>query len=190
MMHINLLPRKTSKKQSGAKTELYLVLGIVVAVAAGVYGWHMVLEGRQDEQQQRIKRLVAEMAKLNKDAERVKQFETATAKLQQKIDIIEKLKKQKVGPAKMLDDVTTILTTEKKVWLTKIEEKNGALVFEGQAVEHSNVSDFQLALKRRSKFFKTVRLDFVRSTKKGGKGESSGGLLEWMITTEADYSAG
>lgn len=185
MLKINLLAKKVSKKATSAKNELYALLGVGAAVLATLYFIYASADGDIAELQSRITTVQNEIATLKKDVVRVEEFKKKTVTLEQKIQVIEKLKKQKLGPARMLDDLATILTDEKKVWLTKMTEKNGLLMLEGEAMEHVNISDFQIALQRRSKFFRDVKLDIVETKKRDGIA-----VLSWKLRCRADYSAG
>lgn len=185
MLRINLLPAKASKKQVIAKNELYLVVASGLFLMLGLYlaYWY---RGREEAQVEgRIATAQAEVETLKRDVVRVEEFKKKTATLERKLGVIDTLKKQKVGPAHMLDDLATILTDESKVWLTKMSEKDSVMTLEGEAMEHSNISDFQLALQRRSKFFRDVKLELVES--KTHEGVS---VLTWRITCVADYAAG
>lgn len=185
MLRINLLPTKASKKQATAKNELYLVAASFVVLLVGLYAAYWFQSSEVDTLNGRIATAEAEVAALKKDVVRVEEFKKKAATLEQKLAVIDKLKKQKTGPAHMLDDLATILTDEPKVWLTKITEQNGTMTLEGEAMEHSNISDFQLALQRRSKFFRDVKLELVET-----KGRDGVNILAWRITCQADYAAG
>lgn len=185
MLRINLLPRKASKKQTTAKNELYIVTASVLALVLVVYLLHWWRGREVDTLDGKIASAQAEVANLKKDVVRVEEFKKKTATLEQKLQVIEKLKKQKVGPAHMLDDLATILTEEPKVWLTRMSENDGVMQLEGEAMEHSNISDFQLALQRRSKFFRNVKLELVETKQRDGVN-----VLAWKITCQADYAAG
>ncbi len=185
MLRINLLPAKASKKQVIAKNELYLVIAGVLFLVLGMYLAYWYRGREVDQLRGRIDTVQAEVETLKKDVVRVEEFKKKTATLEQKLGVIENLKKQKVGPAHMLDDLATILTDEPKVWLTKMSEVNGVMTLEGEAMEHSNISDFQLGLQRRSKFFRDVKLELVES-----KAHDGVSVLAWRITCIADYAAG
>jgi type IV pilus assembly protein PilN len=185
MLRINLLPRKASKKQTTAKNELYIVAASIILIILGVYLAYWYRGREVDALDARIATAQQEVESLKKDVVRVEEFKKKTATLEQKLQVIEKLKKQKVGPAHMLDDLATILTEEPKVWLTKMGERDGVMSLEGEAMEHSNISDFQLALQRRSKFFRDVKLELVETKTRDGVN-----ILAWKITCQADYAAG
>src|SRR3954462_549580 len=102
MLRINLLPRKASKKQTTAKNELYIVAASVILLLIGAYVLYWYRGREVDALDARIATAQQEVESLKKDVVRVEEFKKKTATLEQKLQVIEKLKKQKVGPAHML----------------------------------------------------------------------------------------
>lgn len=185
MIRINLLPVKAAHRHDTAKNELLAMAGGIAVVLVILFFWNSSLEAQIQEAQQRIKTVAKEIEQLKQDVVRVEDFKKKAEVLSAKLKAIETLKAKKVGPAKMLDDLAKILTDEKKVWLTRLSESAGFLTLEGAAMEHENISDFQLAMEKRSKFFSDVTLAFVQSTKEGGID-----YLTWKITCKTTYTAG
>lgn len=184
MPRVNLLPIKSVQRNAQARNELLGILAMGLILVGGLYWWHGNLLTEIDKTQTTIRTLEKEIKTLKSEASRVEKFEDETTKLEDKLVAIEKLRVQKVGPAMLLDDVATLLTEFKKVWLAKLEEQdNGFIVFEGFAMDHDDISDFQLGLEKRSRFFKDVQLGTVQLV------EDEVSYLEWQITCVADYSA-
>ena len=75
----------------------------------------------------------------------------------------------KTGPARMLSEIATIVTNEaKRVWLTKLKQKGGnELVLSGGAMDHEDISEFQLALERREMFANVQLKKITTQNKKG-----------------------
>lgn len=184
MIKINLLPVKAARKHGSAKQELALAgIGIFVVVL-GLYAWHLSTTSKINDMNERIQSVNQEIARLKQDVVRVEEFKQKNQTLESKIKVIEDLQKSRIGPAKLMDDVATILNTQEKVWLKKFTEADGSLVMEGSAMEHENISEFQLALERDSKLIKDVKL--VNVTTVPGKGTK---VLDWKITCKVDYRA-
>ncbi|MEO0811999.1 MAG: PilN domain-containing protein [Myxococcota bacterium] len=188
-VRINLLPVRAAKRASSAKQELYIALGVVLVALLGVYFWNSTVTSEIDDTEREILAVNRELEALKKDSARVDDYLKKNQRLCGKRDAIRKLQAQRVGPAKLLDDLATILTSEKKVWLTDITEKNGQMTLKGGAMEHVNISDFQLALNRNSAFFKKVQLVVVEAATSGGRGEAKIEYLKWEIRCTADYAA-
>ncbi len=185
MMRINLLPVRAARRQVSARQELLILALILAIVTAGLFAWATVGSAKVSDMQERVDSVRREMETVKKDVARVQEFKTKADLLERKLKVIDELKKKKIGPAKMLDDLAGILTDQRKVWLTKLEEKDGTLLLEGGAMEEENVSDFQMALSKRSKIFTDVKLGLVAAQKKGGVG-----FLEWKMTCKTNYTAG
>ena len=135
---------------------------------------------------QQISKAISTNQQLSKDVSRIEEFKEKSAVLEEKALIIRTLLKQKVGPAKMLDDLANIITKEKRIWLTSIQESPeaaGYLLFQGGAIEHEDISSFQKSLSRNSKFFKNVKLNGVTTSLLNDVR-----YLEWQITCVPDFS--
>lgn len=185
MMRINLLPVRAARRQVSARQELIILSGTLAVIIAGLFAWWTVGVAKISDMQERVNTVRAEMETVKKDVARVQEFKSKAELLERKLGVIDELKKKKVGPARMLDDLAAILTDERKVWLTKLEEKDGILTIDGGAMEEQNVSEFQIALTKRSKIFSEVRLNVVTAQKKNGVA-----YLEWKMTCKANYAAG
>lgn len=185
MIRINLLPIKAAKRRGSVQTELIVVGGILLTVLMGLFVWNFAVSGRMDEMDGQIKAVEKQIAERKKEVVRVEGFKQKTELLERKLAVIENLKKQKIGPSRLLSDLADILTEEKKVWLTRLEEKNGVLSLEGGAIDNEDISSFQLALQRRSKFISDVQLNGVSSAK-----QDSTAFVKWRITCKANYTAG
>jgi type IV pilus assembly protein PilN len=181
MPRINLLPVKAAKRVDTARNELFVFAGAVLMTLVGLYYWYASISSDIDEVNQRIQAIKGDITNVEKQVSRVEEFKKKTLVLEQKLGVIETLKKQKVGPAKMLGDLATILTNNPKVWLTSLVESKGVLTLSGGAMEHENVSEFQLAMQHQSKFFKDVRLTMVTTAKDGDVR-----YLMWTLTAIAN----
>jgi type IV pilus assembly protein PilN len=185
MPRINLLPVKAAKRLDSARNELLAMLGIVLATLGGVYYWYASSAYEITVLDERIAEVAQDMQVIAKVVAKVDELKKKTQTLEQKLEVIEQLKRQKVGPAKLLDDLATILTAHPKVWLTRIAEKEGVITLEGAAMEPENISEFELALERESRFFKNIKLGGVNTTSNGAVK-----FLNWSLTCVANFSAG
>jgi type IV pilus assembly protein PilN len=185
MIRINLLPVRAAQKRMGAKKEVTMLALILGGLVVLLYVGHLAMLVRISDAEERVDNVKTQIAGLKRDVVRISDFKSQTEVLEKKIGVIEQLQKQKIGPAHMLDDLATILTDEKKVWLVHLEEKGGVLSLEGEAMEHENISDFQIALERRSVFFKDIKLVYVNEDNSGGVPH-----LKWKISCATNYAAG
>ena len=184
MLRINLLPTRAAKKHEVVRQELLASGVLLVVVGVGLYLWSRSVDSEKSEMESRLAAVQQEIAQLKQDVVRVEDFKKKAEILEKKIGVIKNLYTQRTGPAHLLDDLSTILNEQHKVWLVKIVEGGGRLSLEGVAMEHENISDFQLALERRSKYFASPVLGGVKAVDRGGGVM----VLEWKITCATNYS--
>ena len=142
MIKINLLPtkKKPPKKVIDLQQQVILaVLVLVLVLMALGYYWKT--------QNDRIARLQNEKAAAEKQIadqdnmlKEVKNVESERIKVSEKIEIIEKLKKNQAGPVQLLDVVSTALP--KGVDVSSISENNNSVNIEGEAFTNEDVVRF------------------------------------------------
>ena len=185
MPRINLLPVRAQRRVGNARNELIIFAALMLFSCAGLYFWYNTMQTAVHDLENAIADTRDEIAKLEKKVVQVEEFKKKSQILETKLAVIDTLKRQKVGPTKLLGDLADILTKLRKVWLLSIREDNGKFVLQGGAMEHENISEFQMALQQQSKFFTNVTLALV-STAKDGMFD----YLSWTITCIANYGAG
>jgi len=142
MIKINLLPtkKKPPKKVIDLQQQVILaVLLLVLVVIAMGYYWKM--------QNDRIAMLENEKAAAEKQIaaqddmlKEVKNVEEERRKVSEKIEIIEKLKKNQAGPVQLLDAVSKALP--KGVIIASLSENNNSVNIDGDAFTNEDVVRF------------------------------------------------
>lgn len=142
MIKINLLPvkKKPPKKVIDLQQQVILAFLILVIVLMGMgYYWM--------KQSERIARLEGEKAAAEKRIadqdnllKEVKNVEEERKKVAEKIEIIEKLKKNQAGPVQLLDAVSTALP--KGVNVGALLESGNKVNIEGEAFNNDEVVRF------------------------------------------------
>ncbi len=180
MIRINLLPVRVSKKKIAGKQQLILFVLLLVLGLIGNFFWSSSRASVLAARQQKLKRTKDDIAQLEKIIGEVKNIKSEQAALRDKLGVLEKLKAGRQGPVRMLDELASV--TPKKLWLKKMEEKNGAVTFEGVAATIEDVSAFMAALKR-SQYFSNVELK-----KTTAKTEAKLKLVDFVVNAQAHYS--
>ncbi len=180
MIRINLLPVRVSRKKLAGKQQLLLfalvvVLGIVVNAV-----WNQARVRELKGRQAKLARTRDEIAQLDRIIGEVKDIKQQQQQLKEKLAILEKLKAARSGPVRMLDELATVVP--KKVELRKLEEKGGAVTFDGSAASIDDVSAFMSALKT-SKYFTGVELTKTTATTRGRYR-----IMDFVITATVDYA--
>jgi type IV pilus assembly protein PilN len=182
MVRINLLPVRVSKKKEAGKQQLALFAVVLVAGLLVNYFWAASRAGDLKSRESKLARTREDIAQLERIIGEVKNIKDAQQELQKKLDVLERLKQGRTGPVRMLEELATV--TPRQLWLTKLDEKGGAVTFSGSSASIDDVSEFMLKLKQ-SKYFTKVELKKTTAVKATGRGER---LVNFEITATAQYS--
>jgi len=180
MIRINLLPVRISKKKEAGRQQLILFGLVALLAVIGNFWWHKSRADDLAAREGKLRRTKEDIAQLERIIGEVKNIKEQQAALKDKLAVLDKLKAGRTGPVKMLDDLATIVP--KKVWVKKMEEKDGQMGLEGSAASIDDVSAFLSALKR-SRYFKAVELK-----KTTARTEGKARLVDFTLTARADYT--
>jgi Tfp pilus assembly protein PilN len=159
MIRINLLgqARPKAAKQALPLEATVQVIFFLVAfgLALAVLGITYMQDKHQlDATNNRISALRAEKASLEQIKTQVEQFEQQKAILQQRIDVIETLQKNRTGGQELLTMVANTVVRVDSLWLTSLERKQDSLELQGEAGSINAVANFITQLKRSGYFDK------------------------------------
>jgi type IV pilus assembly protein PilN len=164
MIRINLLAveREAKKKkatfQSGQKVTV--VCGFVLVVTASLIGWRYWLLSHESAQlDAEIATKQAEVTRLHGIIQQVQAFEQQKAQLQQRVVLIEQLRKSQNGPVHMLDQLSRSLPP--MLWLTTLKQDDSTITIDGKSTSQTGVSDFVGNLESSGYFKRSV--DIVSS---------------------------
>lgn len=144
MIHINLLPAKTNRKQEAGRQQIILFALILAAVLGGnFYAWQM-RANEDDRLQSQITKTKQQIAELDKIIQEVKDITKKEQEFKTKLEALNTLKAHRAGPVKILDALQTAVP--KKVWLSAAGEKGGAMSVAGEALTQDDLAEFMSAL--------------------------------------------
>jgi len=179
MIYINLLPVRAAKKREFGRQQLILFGLILVGALLGNYTWWKAEKDSLTALEQRIASTRGEIAQLEKTIGEVKSITQDKKALEDKLKILDALKKGRTGPVKVMDELATIIPN--RAWLTDYTEQNGNVSMHGLAVTYEDLSAFAQRLKT-SKYFANVTI-------KKASQRAQGGSVEWEISCNENYSA-
>ena len=159
MIRINLLPVRAAKKKQAGQQQVLLMGIVIVAVFVVMVFWMGALKAERKKLDNKIANLQVELQKLEQIIGEVNQYSATKAMLESKLKVIEDLKKGRTGPVKVLDELAQKIP--KKVWLSKMEEKDKKMLLVGEASSDEDIAAFMQDLQK-SPFFQNVQLKFTR----------------------------
>jgi type IV pilus assembly protein PilN len=161
MIRINLLAveREAKKKkatfQSGQKVTL--ACGLILILTVAVVGWRYYELSRESSQlDEQIAAAQTEATRLHGIIKQVQAFESQKAQLQQRVVLIEQLRKSQTGPVHMLDQLSKSLPP--MLWLTNLKQDDTSIVIDGKSTSQTGVSDFVSNLESSGYFKKSVEI--------------------------------
>jgi len=155
MIKINLLLARKEKKKVGMSKEIVvLILSVFLLLVLLV-----IVQWRIDKEKENT---IAQISNTKKEITYYKSLiaEVDKAKalqktLQDKLNVINSLKKQKSSPSRVLDELS--IDKPEKIQLESLKKEGGKLGIEGIALDDETVANFMTNL-RKSKLFKNVDL--------------------------------
>ena len=155
MIKINLLLARKEKKKVGLRKEfIVLILSVVILLAVLVLvQWR--LEKEKEDTLTQISNTKKEIAYYKSLTTEVTKAKEAQKTLQDKLNVINSLRKEKGGPARVLDQLS--INKPEKIHLESLKKEGSRLGIEGIALDDETIANFMTNL-RKSKLFKNVDL--------------------------------
>jgi len=161
LIKINLLTvdreraKRKAKFQVGQKVTVGCSL-ILVAAALAVGWWFWSLQRASADLDRQIADAERETLRLQGVIQQVTQFEGRRAQLQQRVTLIEELRKGQTGPVHLLDQISKALP--EAMWLTDLRQAANDITLEGRCTSLNSLSDFVSALEASELFERPVEI--------------------------------
>jgi len=161
LIKINLLTvdreraKRKAKFQVGQKVTVGCSL-VLVAAALVVGWWFWSLQRASADLDQQIADAERETQRLQSVIQQVTQFEGRRAQLQQRVTLIEELRKEQTGPVHLLDQISKALP--EAMWLTDLRQAANDITLEGRCTSLNSLSDFVSALEASELFERPVEI--------------------------------
>jgi type IV pilus assembly protein PilN len=155
MIKINLILARKEKKKVGMRKEFIILIlsAVLLLVGLGLIQW-MLGKEKEDTlvQISNTKKEIAYYKSLTIEVEKKKEEQKM---LQNRLNIIDSLRREKAGPAKVLDELS--IDKPEKIHLESVKKEGSKLGIEGIALDDETIANFMTNL-RKSKLFKNVDL--------------------------------
>ena len=181
MIRVNLLAAEQHRVKapafSGISANKLHIIGLVLVatcVAAAAYR-HLDLQSQQTYAELQLQQAKAEEKRLKAVTEELARFEAQTALLQQRVALIEQLRKGQRSPVTLLDQVSRQLP--ERVWLTQLNQAGPAVTLEGRTTTLTALSDLIGNLENSGAFTRPVEI--VNTEVENGRGEAD--LMKFTV---------
>jgi type IV pilus assembly protein PilN len=144
MVRINLLPVRQAKKREIGQQTLILFGVLVIGAFIGNYYWYHSVASTAAESVAEVRKTQDEIRALEKVIGEVQNITREQKSLEDKLKVLDTLKRGRTGPVKLLDAIASVVP--KKVWLTGMVEQNGVMTFDGVAMSHDDLAELMSGL--------------------------------------------
>lgn len=162
MIRINLLPFRAARKKENIRRQLSVFFLSLILLLAGVFAVHWWLTGR-------VSRLEAKLSKTQQELDKYNQINTEIAEIKKKLEnlnkkmaVMSELERNRHEPTRLMDAMTQVVV-EKRMWFTRLEEKDQAININGIALDNKTVADFMVRLEKCG-LFSSVNLKTLKQT--------------------------
>ena len=161
MIRINLLAAERDRAKKKAVTfgtvgqKLTIGCSLILVLGGLAIGWrYWTVTHDSADLDKEIAAAQQETTRLHSVIEQVQQFEQRKAQLQQRVVLIEQLRKGQTGPVHMLDQISRALPP--MLWLTEVKQTGAEIVIEGKCTSPIGVSDFVANLEASGYFKRSI----------------------------------
>jgi type IV pilus assembly protein PilN len=180
MIRINLLAVERERTKRGAlipaahRTTIAASLILIGTALIVVWGfWYLrQTSARLDEELAASER---ETQQLRSVLAQVQKFEARRAQLQQRVSLIEQLRRGQSGPVHVLDEISKAVP--ERLWLTQLRQKGEEFTLDGMTTSMTGLADFVANLET-SRWFKKP-IDIIDSQVQADK--DAGSLFKFSV---------
>jgi type IV pilus assembly protein PilN len=164
MIRINLLAAERDKTKKKAVTfgtvgqKLTVGCSLILVLAMLFIGWrYWSLNRDSNAIDAEIAAAQQETTRLHSVIQQVQEFEQQKARLQQRVVLIEQLRKGQTGPVHMLDQISRSLP--QMLWLTELKQSTGTdVVIDGKCTTLTGLSEFVSNLEASGYFKRSIEI--------------------------------
>lgn len=162
MIRINLIAGERRAAKTAGRTfqvgqKMTVVGSLLLVLAAAVIGWrYWTLMQNQEAVTRDIDAARREESRLGEVLKQVADFEANRAQLQQRVALIDDLRKGQTAPVHMIDQISRALP--EMTWLISLKQENYDITIEGRCLSLTALSDFVSNLEASAYFKRPVEI--------------------------------
>ncbi len=161
MIKINLLDYRKERIRIKIQMQIFTSL-LLVFSALGLSGFISSLQGKEiSDLQGKINKKNQELASLRHIEIKVAESEKMQKRLESIVETIKNLKVNQKEPAKLYDEMLNKRIPVGKMWIERLNEKEGTIVLIGYAFDNNTISVYMESLQQMG-VFSSVNLEFTR----------------------------
>ena len=153
MIKINLLPFRVARKKENIRKQISIFLLLIFLTIVALVWYTMSMNKQILEVKEKTKQVNHQILKYKKKADRVAQIKKDLKVLEEKLEIVSSLKKQR-GEQLILFDAMNDLIVPQRMWLESFKTDENSVIIKGIAFDNPTIADFMDKLENSSIFDK------------------------------------
>ena len=141
MIRINLLPFRAARKKENIRRQVSIFMLSLIFVVIVLFAGNYLLGLQVSSLKEDIKKSDAELKKYNEINEEIARIKKTLENLQKKMNVIITLETNRHAPVRLLDAMTQVVPIPKRLWFTRIEEKDSTVKLDGIAMDEEEVAE-------------------------------------------------
>ncbi len=215
MIRVNLLPVEETRHRRGTgRTQLAIFVACLVIEIGACAFFYVQKTQELAKVQDKVSSTRQQVDTIEKKVEKATDYEKKAKKLRNKLEVLNRIEQQSVGPVHVLEELQTILTPPRNaeeryaqsqknwnvewnpshLWVETLTERQEGFELIGRALDADDVAEFLHRLET-AEHFDNVQLDYVRPSKKNSRnmkivGFRVTGGLQYQTKDDADPGQG
>ena len=186
MIRINLVPVKVTKKQLQLRQQIIMAVAVLLLSVVTVGWMSNSINSQIAKVEQNTADTQAKLKQLDSTVKKIESFKQQKAQLQEKLDVIQRLVKDRTGPVRLMAEIAVSKPT--KLWLNDLKLTDAALEMRGIADAESTVIDFAQKLKNQE-HISNVRIKELSGNEGAPPQGTLRGYVEFSLVTSVKLSS-
>jgi type IV pilus assembly protein PilN len=163
MIKINLLPFRVARKKENIRRQISVFLLLIVLTIVALFWYTLTINKQISTVKERTKQVDSQILKYKEKADRVARIKKNLKALEEKLEIVSVLKKQREKQLILFDGMTELMVPG-RMWLESFKTNKDNVTIKGIAFDNPTIADFMEKIEK-SPLFSKVDLKAAKMRK-------------------------
>ncbi len=156
MIRINLLPFRVARKKENIRRQISIFFLLIILTIVALFWYTSVMNKQLLIITEKTKQVNFQISQYKEKADRVARIKKDLKVLEEKLEIVSSLKKQRREQLILFDGMTDLIVPE-RMWLESFQTNENSVMIKGIAFDNPTIAEFMEKLEK-SSFFNKIDL--------------------------------
>ena len=156
MIRINLLPFRVARKKENIRRQISIFFLLIILTIVALFWYTSVMNKQLLIITEKTKQVNFQISKYKEKADRVARIKKDLKVLEEKLEIVSSLKKQRREQLILFDGMTDLIVPQ-RMWLESFQTNENSVMIKGIAFDNPTIAEFMEKLEK-SSFFNKIDL--------------------------------